>query len=733
MTFDNARELAHLCGDGIGLALGTEAHAAEHQLVAVDIDGCIDEQGVISQADLDLVMRLDSYTERPPSGHGLRIWIRGKKPGPKCRTAKHPNPLLARVELYIIGRYLTVTGRHLEGTPLAIATRQAALNDLYGEMFPKRRTSPQANGQTHASKPLSDSNNELLDRARSAVNGSDFVTLYDLGDTSAYGGDESAADMALMNHLAFWTGCDADRMEAMFSDSALGQRGKWRDRPDYRQRTINEAISGCPNPYKGNGKAASNAKPKAETPVPELNDVNLTELGNARRLIARHGHRLRYCKPLGRWLEWDGRRWAPDQSGAIWRYAKDVISGLAQEAAQAAEDRDRQALMRWALKSEEKKTLQASIDLAWSEPGVTVMPEALDSYPWLFNCQNGTVDLKTGKLRPHCQRDLLTKLCPVVYDPAAKCPRWEATILEICGGDADLVAFLQRCIGYSLTGDAGEHAIFVCYGTGRNGKNTVLDTIRAIIGDYATVTNPRVFMNTGRNEHPTGLADLVGKHFVLTDEVEDGERLAESLIKRVTGNATLKARFCRQDFFEFPVLFKLWFAVNYKPEVKGQDEGVWSRLKLIPFEVFFPPEKRIKNLSKQLQNEEGPGILAWAVRGCLEWQRVGLSDPAKVTVATRAYRDEQDVIGDFIDQCCNSHLDHPTLRTQAREKAAILYDRYVRWCQDSGEKTVLGNRKFSGEMQRRGYQLKPSNGSQYRLGITIRPADKGTSNENGEF
>lgn len=436
---------------------------------------------------------------------------------------------------------MTVTGRHLEGTPLAIAARQTALDALYGEMFPKR-PNHQANGRARASKLASDSDNELLERARRAANGSKFAALYDAGDTGVWGGDESSADMALMNQLAFWSGCDADRMERMFSASALGQRGKWRERRDYRERTINEAIAKCTDTYKANGKAPTNSKPTTPpTGHAPLDPINLTELGNARRLIARHGHRLRFCKPLGQWLEWDGRRWAPDQTGAIWRYAKEVIRGLAQEAAQAAEDKDRQALLRWALKSEDKKTLQASIDLAWSEPSVTVMPEALDFDPWLLNCQNGTIDLKTGALRPHRQEDLLTKLSPVAYDPSAKCPRWDATILEICGGDADLVAFLQRCIGYSLTGDAGEHAIFVCYGTGRNGKNTVLDTIRAIIGDYATVTNPRVFITTGHNEHPTGLADLVGKRFVLTDEVEDGERLAESLIKRVTGNATLKA------------------------------------------------------------------------------------------------------------------------------------------------------------------------------------------------
>jgi putative DNA primase/helicase len=481
-------------------------------------------------------------------------------------------------------------------------------------------------------------------------------------------------------------------------------------------------------------------KTREWTPAPDQTQADddspkLTEWGNAKRLIHRHGHRLRYCKPYGHWLDWDGTHWIPDQIGAIWRWAKDTVRQLGREAAETDDDERRRALLRWAIKSEDRKTISAMIELAWSEPGVALMPDDLDADPWLLNCPNGTVDLRTGDLRPHRQSDLITRLAPVPFDPAAKCSRWETVLGEILEGDSELISFLQRALGYSLTGDVGEHAMFLCHGSGRNGKNTVIDAVQSIVGDYAFASDPRVFLHSGKNEHPAGLASLVGRRLVTTDEVDDGDRLSEGLIKRVTGNPTLNARFMRQNPFEFKVQFKLWMLANHKPEIGGQDEGIWSRVKLIPFEHFFPPEKRIKGLSKILVRDEGPGILAWLVRGCLAWKDGGgLNEPKKVIEATKEYRSEQDVMGDFLDQCCNSFLDHPTLREQAREKASVLYSRYLEWCKENGEKKVLTNRKFGSELKSRGYQLKPSNGTHFRLGIAVKPdQEKGNANDNGAY
>jgi putative DNA primase/helicase len=458
---------------------------------------------------------------------------------------------------------------------------------------------------------------------------------------------------------------------------------------------------------------------------------HLTELGNARRLIAVHGQDVRYCKSLGAWLDWDGHRWCPDERGAIWRRAKDIVRQLAREAISAFDDNERTRLLRWALKSEEKKVMGASIELAWSEPDIAILPDELDRDPWLLNTPAGTVDLKTGKLREHRQSDLISKITGVPYDASAKCPRWVKTLGEIFSGDLDLVGYVQRALGYSLTGVIGEHALFLCYGTGRNGKNTVLDTVLTILGDYATIANPRTFMTIGQGDHLAMVADLMGRRFVPTDEVEEGEQLAESMVKRVTGNKLIKARFMHKNPFTFPALFKIWMVANCKPEIHGQDEGIWSRIRLIPFEVFFPPEKRIKNLADILIAEEGPGILRWLVEGCLEWQRTGLNEPTKVLDATKDYRSEQDMVGGFIGQCCDSFLDRDHLLEKKKENTGKLYGRYVDWCKANGEKKVMTKRRFGSDLTKRGYVDKPSDGVHYRQGITLKDTGENTSDETG--
>ena len=456
-----------------------------------------------------------------------------------------------------------------------------------------------------------------------------------------------------------------------------------------------------------------------------------TELGNMERLVAAHGHRLRYCFPLGKWFVWNDRQWLPDDTGIVEQYAKRTVRDLYREVANIDDDQQRQAMARWALKSEEQKVIKHMIDLARSEPPIPILPDELDRDPWLLNCPNGTVSLRTGKLRPHRQEDLISKCTAVPCDLQADCPLWRDTLATIFDRDEELIAYVQRALGYSLSGDIGEHAMFLCFGTGRNGKNTVLDTVRTLLSDYATVVNPRLLLSAGSNDHPAMVADLLGRRFVPTSEIEEGERLAESLVKRLTGDKTVKARFMRGNPFEFPLLCKLWMLANCKPEIHGQDEGIWSRIRLIPFEVFIPPENQIKNLSERLIKDEGPAILGWLVRGCLDWQQHGLGEPAKVVEAIRSYRSEQDVVGDFIGQCCESYLDNPSLRESVRVKAADLYMRYVTWCKDNGEKTVLTNRRFGSEMTRRGYPLRGINGVQWRYGLQLRGNQESTSDDSG--
>lgn len=474
-------------------------------------------------------------------------------------------------------------------------------------------------------------------------------------------------------------------------------------------------------------------EPVNRTPVPGRDGFNLTELGNAQRLVKAYGDRLRYCHSRGRWLTWDGRRWALDSRSKVWEWAKDVIRQLGHEAADCP-DRDlMKRTYQWAIGSERKKVIQATMDLAWSEPGIGIVPEDLDHDPWLLNCTNGTVDLRTGELRPHRQEDLISKLAACAFDPEADCPRWKDTLNTIFQHDEELIAYVKRALGYSMTGDTSAQALFLCYGTGRNGKNTVLDAVRYLLGDYSTVAAPRILLTAGSNDHPAMIADLIGSRFVPTSEVDEGERLAESLVKRLTGDSHIKARFMHQNPFEFKITFKLWMAVNSKPEIRGTDKGIWSRIKVIPFEAFIPPEKRVPNLSEMLVREEGPGILSWLVQGCLEWHGAGLQEPEKVLAAIEDYRSEQDLFGDYIEQCCQTAPRNEALALKLKARTEDLFNRYVEWVKNTGEKSPLTRRKFELELTRRGFASAHSGKVRFRTGIALSRGESSDSEDDGDY
>jgi putative DNA primase/helicase len=433
------------------------------------------------------------------------------------------------------------------------------------------------------------------------------------------------------------------------------------------------------------------------------------------RLVARHGADLRFSASHG-WLVWDGQRWQRDLTQAVVRCAKETVRAMYREAA-AQEDREaRRAQILWALQSESAARLQAMVKLAESEPGIPVTAADLDRDRWLLNCGTGTLELRTGQLRPPCRADLITKLAPVPYDPAAPCPTFERFLGEIMAGRPELVAYLQRAVGYSLTGDVSEQCLFFLHGLGANGKSTLLDLLLALLGDYAMPAPPGLLLERGGEHHPTERADLAGKRLVVSVEVGEGKRLAEELLKQLTGGDRLKARFMRQDFFEFAPAFKLWLAANHKPLIRGTDHAIWRRIPLIPFDVTFTddpaagaPQKDPELLASLKQ--ELPGILAWAVRGCQAWQAERLNPPPLVRQATAAYRAEMDTLGDFLADCC-------TVEPQARAKAGDLYAAYKAWGEAAGER-VISQKAFGTRLQERGFVPRRDGYTRWWLGLGL--------------
>jgi putative DNA primase/helicase len=402
-----------------------------------------------------------------------------------------------------------------------------------------------------------------------------------------------------------------------------------------------------------------------------------SDLGNRERLVQLHGERMRFSRALG-WMVWTGPRWAPDLTGEVDRMVVDTVRTIYQEAALAEEEKERRALAKHALQSESKGRLHAAVELAKTAPEVVCYGEEFDRNPWLFNCMNGTADLQTGKLHPHRPSDLITQLSPVKYQPDAVCPSWMRFLDEVTQGNPALISFLQRAVGYTLTGDTQEQKFFLCWGEGRNGKGVFLQTLLYLLGDYAKVSRFETFEEiNNRSNGPRGdLVALRGKRLVFASENRENMPLAEALIKGVTGNDPITARQLYREEITFTPSFKLWLTCNHLPVIKGSDEAIWERVLFIPWRRYFKPEERDLNLLQKLR-QEASGILNWAVQGCLAWQKEGLRPPQEVQAAVREYRREMDPISQFLDRCC-------ILKSGTRAKAKDLYQTYQAFCAEEG-------------------------------------------------
>ena len=393
-----------------------------------------------------------------------------------------------------------------------------------------------------------------------------------------------------------------------------------------------------------------------------------TEDALALSFTRRYHRDWRYVAGWGKWLVWDGQRWRTEDTLA----ATDLIRSVCRQTAVRAES------PKIAAKLASAGTVGGVERLARADRRHAATTDEWDADPWLLNTIGGVVDLKTGRMRSHERTDRMTKVTTAT--PGGDCPTWKQFIDEVTGGDQELQAYLQRMVGYALTGSTQEHALFFLYGTGANGKSVFVNTLATILGDYATNAPMDTFMETRSDRHPTDMAGLRGARFVAAIETEQGKRWAESKLKNLTGGDKISARFMRQDFFEFFPQFKLFVAGNHRPAIRNIDEAMKRRLHLIPFTITVPPERRDKNLQQKLLAERD-GILAWAVQGCLDWQRHGrLSPPQRVVDATEEYFEAEDALGRWLDERC-------VREANAKSLTAELFNDWKPWAEAAGEFT----------------------------------------------
>jgi putative DNA primase/helicase len=423
-----------------------------------------------------------------------------------------------------------------------------------------------------------------------------------------------------------------------------------------------------------------------------------TDLGNSQRFIDEIGHKVRYCQEQKCWYIWNGKKWNEDKKNEIQELAKETVKEMYKKAKAISDPEIRKASLKHAQKSQGRRSIQNMISMSSSDRSINVNAEDLDTDNWLLNIENGTIDLKTGKLLPHDPNHLISKITNIEFDENAECPKWMDFLDYIFSGDMELIGYMQKLTGYCLTGSIKQQILPILYGNGNNGKTTFMQVLEGLLGEYCIYADVSSFAVSNSSNIRNDLARMKGSRLILTSEFEHNQHISEATVKSVTGGEKIPCRYLYGEYFEYRPTGKIMMATNYKPLIKGTDKGIWRRIHFIPFLVQIAERDRKENYHEELL-EELPGILNWALEGCLQWQKEGLKKPPAVEDATTEYRKDMDDLADFLDTCCES-------ASNAKIHSSDIFKAYTDWAMENSIKNPLSQRAFSKELELRGYKKK---------------------------
>lgn len=675
----------------------------------VDLDKCLHDSDFCDE----FVETLQTYAEISKSGTGLHLICKGTLPDGRNRRGN--------VEMYSDGRYFICTGNVYNHKYKKVRNCTEAIKVLYSKYLAD--TTPKAD-VTRYDQIIDLSDQEVIDKARACKTGQLFNLLYS-GVWQGVYQSHSEADLALCNQLAFWTGRNEGQIDRLFRSSGL-MRPKWDERrgvDTYGNITVQRACASCVNVYnpqtQGDGRDLAVAFFKggqvgASTGQEKVYDM--TDTGNAHRLYDKYGKVIRYSYNRKKWYFWTGKVWMLDESGEIKKMADEVCEDLKREAWNIPDDDLQDKMLRFAKRTASSAGKEAMIRECQHLYDIPASPDMFDGYVDYLNCQNGIVNLRNGELIPHDANFMMSKICNAEYDQKKKPPKmWLKFLDDITNGDKKLQDYIQKSIGYSISGSNSEQCAYFLYGIGNNGKSTFLDTVSDMLGSYASNAQPETIMlqsKFGNGGAGSDVARLKSARFVTCEEPTEGVRLNEGLLKQLTGGSKVTCRFLYGDEFEYTPEFKIWLATNHKPVIRGTDVGIWRRIKLVPFEVNIPKEKVDKNLKYKLRQEFSQ-ILAWAVDGCIRWQKEGLEDPESVASATKEYKREMDLIAGFLEQCVV--IDYTC---SERIMASDLFALYSRWAKANNE-WEMSSKRFAKEISEKLPEKGRSNKGMYYSRIKL--------------